>query len=101
MQCNDVALAQQGLEVGQARLREDVIGQHPLAKGLGEPTHRLADRAIADYAERRAAHVADRMVEKTKLVAGLPASRAHIVAISEQVAAKRESQREDMFRHRS
>ncbi len=99
MQGNNVALAQQGFETGQARLREDVIGQHPLAKSLGDPAHCLADRAIADDAERRSGHVADGMVEETELVAVLPAPGAHIVAVSHEITAKRESQREDMFRH--
>ena len=40
------------------------------------------------------------MVEETELVAFLPAPGAHIVAISEDVAAKREGQREDVFRNR-
>jgi hypothetical protein len=40
------------------------------------------------------------MVEETELVAGLPAPGAHIVAVSEEVAAKREGQREDMLWNR-
>src|SRR5579875_4128323 len=100
MQGDDIALRQQGFETGQTRLLDDVVSQNLLTKGLGDPPHRLADRAIADNANCRAAHVADGVVEKTELVAFLPAARAHIVAVGEEAAAKRESQREDMLRDR-
>jgi len=100
MQSNNVALAQQGFEIGQTSLRKDVVGQNFLTKGLGDPRDRLADRAIADDTQRRTAHVADRMVEETELVTLLPAPGAHIVAVSQDIPAKREGQREDMFRNR-
>ena len=38
------------------------------------------------------------MVEETELVAFLPAPGAHIVAISQDIPAKREGQREDVLR---
>ena len=40
------------------------------------------------------------MVEETELVTLLPAPGAHIVAVSQDIPAKREGQREDMFRNR-
>ena len=63
MQGDDVALAVNGLEIDEPRLREHVKGKDAHAERLGSFRHRLADRAIADNAERRAGDVVDRMVE--------------------------------------
>ena len=68
VQGDDVALAIDGLEIDQPRLREHVVGQDAHAERLGALRHRLADRAIADDAERRAGDVVDRVVEEAELV---------------------------------
>src|ERR1700730_668300 len=100
MQSDDVALAQQDFKAREPRLRDDVISQHLQAKSFSNLGYRLADCAIADNADRRAAHVANRMIKEAELIAGLPAPGTHIVAIGDKIAPKRKGQGEDMFWYR-
>src|SRR4029079_12824953 len=88
MQSNNVALAQDGVEIDETRLREDVEGQYLHAERLGTLADRLAKRAIADDAERRAGNVADRMRQEAELARLVPYAVPGVLDIGEQVAAE-------------
>ena len=99
VQGDDVALAQDGVEIDQAGLREDVEGQHLHAERLGALADRLAERAVADDAERRAGDVADRMGQEAELARLVPHPVPRVLDVGEQVAPEREDERDDMLRH--
>ena len=71
-----------------------------MPKALRELGDALAEHALADDAEPRAAQVADRMVEEAELPRLLPAPGQHRLAIGHDVAAQREDQRERVLGHR-
>ena len=81
VQRDDVAVLDQGIEVDEAGLRKNVIGESLHAEGFGDLANRFAEGAVADDAKGRATHIADRMVEEAELIGFLPATGAHVVDI--------------------
>ena len=91
---------QDRLEIDQPWLREHVVRQHLHAERLGALADRLAERAIADDAERRAGDVADRMGQEAELARLVPHPVPHVLDVSQQIAAEREDQRDARARAR-
>ncbi len=86
-----------GLQLGCAATTG---GEHRHAEGLGDLAHRLAKRAMADDAERRAAEIRDGVIEIAELRRLLPAALDDRLAIGQDRAAQRQHQREGVFGHR-
>ena len=97
---HNVGLAQQGRDVDDIRSRNGVVDQHLHAERDGALFDFLAERAIADDAERRSGDVVDRIIEIAELVGVAPATMLHRIVIIHQIAAQREQQREHMFGQR-